>query len=66
MPTKKKKNFASKSGAEIDIDKIQAMNDITLDRGSSPSLTNIECYINGKFLTIIQADGYFFRKKTKE
>ncbi len=58
FPTKMKKNFVSKTGAEVHIDKVQAMNDITLDRGPSQSLTNIECYINGKLLTTIQADGY--------
>jgi len=60
--TLKKKNLASLSGTEILIDQLQAMNDITLDSGSSLTLTNMDCYINGKLLTSIRADGYFYKR----
>lgn len=52
-----KKNFASRSGSKVLIERIQAMNDIVLDRGSAQALTNIEFFINGKYVTKILADG---------
>jgi NAD kinase len=52
-----KKNFASNTLANVLIEKIQALNDIVLDRGSAQALTNIEFSINGKYVTNILADG---------
>jgi len=52
-----KKNFISKALTNVLIEKIQAMNDIVLDRGSAQSLTNIEFSVNGKYITNILADG---------
>jgi len=41
-----------------------ALNDITIDRGSSPSLTNIETYVDNTYLTNVQADGVIFATPT--
>lgn len=34
-----------------------AMNEVTVDRGMSPFLTNLECYCDGSFVTHVQGDG---------
>jgi len=55
-----KKNFAFECTPSVRIDKIQAINDITLDRGEAQALTNIEFFVNGKYLTNIRGDGYSY------
>eukprot|EP00357_Protocruzia_adherens_P023193 CAMPEP_0115005114 /NCGR_PEP_ID=MMETSP0216-20121206/19660_1 /TAXON_ID=223996 /ORGANISM="Protocruzia adherens, Strain Boccale" /LENGTH=373 /DNA_ID=CAMNT_0002371341 /DNA_START=285 /DNA_END=1406 /DNA_ORIENTATION=+ len=35
----------------------QAFNDVSIERGDSPALSNIECYVNGHFATSIRGDG---------
>lgn len=32
------------------------LNECLLDRGSSPSLANLECYIDGNHITTVQVD----------
>jgi NAD+ kinase len=43
---------------------LYALNQITIDRGSFNYLTNIECYINGHPLTVIQGDGVIIASPT--
>lgn len=33
------------------------LNDVVIDRGPSPNLTNIDLYLDGKFITSVQGDG---------
>ncbi|KAL1922876.1 uncharacterized protein VTP21DRAFT_9252 [Calcarisporiella thermophila] len=40
-----------------EIGSIQVMNEVNLHRGRHPSLTSIDCYVNGEYLTEAVADG---------
>ena len=33
------------------------LNDVVIDRGASPYLTNLECFADGAFVTRVQGDG---------
>jgi len=41
-----------------------ALNDMVLDRGPSPFLTSVECYCNGKLITLVQGDGLIIATPT--
>lgn len=40
---------------------VQVMNEVVVDRGPSPYITNLEVFCNGRLITTVQADG---KKKT--
>lgn len=42
----------------------EVLNEVVLDRGSNPYLTNIECYERGRFITRVQADGVMLATPT--
>lgn len=42
----------------------ECLNEIVVDRGSSPYLTNIECYERGRLITRVQADGVIIATPT--
>lgn len=42
----------------------QVLNEVVVDRGSSSFLTNIECYIAGRLITRVQADGIMIATPT--
>ncbi|GBF92618.1 ATP-NAD kinase [Raphidocelis subcapitata] len=42
----------------------QVLNEVVVDRGSSSFLTNIECYISGRLITRVQADGIMLATPT--
>jgi len=42
----------------------EVLNEIVLDRGSNSFLTNIECYISGRMITRVQADGIMLATPT--
>ena len=37
----------------------QVMNDVVVDRGPSPYLTNLELFCNGRIMTSVQGDGNY-------
>ena len=43
---------------------IIVMNEVVIDRGMSPFLTNIECYCDGVFVTAVQGDGIIISTPT--
>lgn len=45
-------------------DEFCVLNEVTIDRGSSPYLANLECFCDGTHLTTIQADGVIFATPT--
>ena len=49
-----KMNYKCADEAVWDGDEHVALNEVVLDRGSSPFLTNLECYCNGNFVTHVQ------------
>jgi len=36
---------------------VQVMNEVVVDRGPSPYLTNLEVFCNGRIMTSVQGDG---------
>ena len=40
------------------------MNEVVVDRGLSPYLTNLEFYCNGRLMTSVQGDGKQIYKQT--
>jgi NAD+ kinase len=42
----------------------EVLNEVVIDRGSSSFLTNIECYVQGRFVTRVQADGVMLATPT--
>lgn len=40
-----------------DMEEVHVANELIIDRGPTQSITNIECFINGNFLTNINGDG---------
>ena len=36
---------------------VQVMNEVVVDRGPSPYLTNLEIFCNGRIMTSVQGDG---------
>ena len=38
-------------------DAIMVLNEVVIDRGMTASLTKLECYIDGNYVTVIQGDG---------
>lgn len=47
---------AAKNEIEIE-DPILVLNEVTIDRGISSYLTNLECYCDNSFVTCVQGDG---------
>jgi len=44
--------------------RFNVLNEVTIDRGSSPYLANLECYCDDVHLTTVQADGIIFATPT--
>ncbi|EGC32307.1 hypothetical protein DICPUDRAFT_155765 [Dictyostelium purpureum] len=42
----------------------QVLNEVTIDRGTNPYLSNLECCCDGKLITIVQADGLIIATST--
>jgi NAD+ kinase len=52
-----------KNGMEEE-ESYQVLNELVIDRGLSPYLTAIDCFISNKFITQIQADGLIISTPT--
>lgn len=59
-----KSKFNKKKDTKVKFGTLYALNEITVDRGPFNYLTNIECEINGHFLTSIQGDGVIISSPT--
>eukprot|EP00762_Andalucia_godoyi_P002698 ANDGO_03368.mRNA.1 putative NAD kinase 2 len=53
----------AETGAEM-YHSLTALNEVVIDRGVSPYLTGIECYVDGEFVTHISADGVIVASAT--
>ena len=42
------------------------MNEVVVDRGPSPYLTNLEFFCNGRLMTSVQGDGKQINKQTNK
>lgn len=43
---------------------LQVLNEVVVDRGASPYLSNLDCYCDGKYITTVQADGIIMSTPT--
>ncbi|KAM9963720.1 hypothetical protein ACTFIW_006971 [Dictyostelium discoideum] len=51
-------------GSNINRHRYQVLNEVTIDRGTNPYLSNLECCCDGKLITIVQADGLIIATST--
>lgn len=42
----------------------QVLNEVVIDRGASPYLSNLDCFCDGKYITTVQADGIIMSTPT--
>lgn len=42
----------------------QVLNEVVVDRGASPYLSNLDCFCDGKYITTVQADGIIMSTPT--
>ena len=45
-------------------EKFQVLNEVVVDRGASPYLSNLDCFCDGKYITTVQADGIIMSTPT--
>eukprot|EP00177_Eucheuma_denticulatum_P004984 GFKZ01009072.1.p1 GENE.GFKZ01009072.1~~GFKZ01009072.1.p1 ORF type:complete len:734 (-),score=90.97 GFKZ01009072.1:245-2446(-) len=45
-------------------EEFHVLNEVVIDRGSSPYLSNLDCYCDGKYITTVQADGIIMSTPT--
>lgn len=45
-------------------EEFQVLNEVVIDRGSSPYLSNLDCFCDGKYITTVQADGIIMSTPT--
>lgn len=53
-----------RQGKEEPDQSYEVLNEVVVDRGASPYLTNIECYERGRMITRVQADGIMLATPT--
>lgn len=45
-------------------EEFQVLNEVVVDRGASPYLSNLDCFCDGKYITTVQADGIIMSTPT--
>lgn len=45
-------------------EEFHVLNEVVIDRGSSPYLSNLDCFCDGKYITTVQADGIIMSTPT--
>ncbi|CAD7703844.1 unnamed protein product [Ostreobium quekettii] len=53
-----------RKGQEAPVQSYEVLNEVVVDRGASPYLTNIECLERGRMITRVQADGIILATPT--
>ena len=48
----------------LDNDRLLSVNEVVIERGPNPWLTALDCYVDGQFLTTVQADGFIIATST--
>jgi NAD+ kinase len=54
----------SKGGDAIEAEQFEVLNELVIDRGPSPYVSNLELYGDNELLTVVQADGCIFSTPT--
>ena len=58
------KNTAPDSPQHIEAEQFEVLNELVIDRGPSPYVSNLELYGDNNLLTVVQADGCIFSTPT--
>jgi NAD+ kinase len=58
------KNAAAGSPSHIEAEQFEVLNELVIDRGPSPYVSNLELYGDNNLLTVVQADGCIFSTPT--
>jgi NAD+ kinase len=58
------KNAAPGSPQHIEAEQFEVLNELVIDRGPSPYVSNLELYGDNNLLTVVQADGVIFSTPT--
>ncbi|KAI8943187.1 hypothetical protein NX059_001217 [Plenodomus lindquistii] len=58
------KNAAPGSPTHIEAEQFEVLNELVIDRGPSPYVSNLELYGDNNLLTVVQADGVIFSTPT--
>ncbi|KAJ4305838.1 NAD(+) kinase [Kalmusia sp. IMI 367209] len=58
------KNSASGGPQHIEAEQFEVLNELVIDRGPSPYVSNLELYGDNNLLTVVQADGCIFSTPT--
>lgn len=58
------KNVAQGSPQHIEAEQFEVLNELVIDRGPSPYVSNLELYGDNDLLTVVQADGVIFSTPT--
>ncbi len=58
------KNVAAGSPQHIEAEQFEVLNELVIDRGPSPYVSNLELYGDNNLLTVVQADGCIFSTPT--
>lgn len=62
-------NSSSKNGSKTNSglskhSRFSVLNEVVVDRGASPYLSNLDCFCDGKYITTVQADGIIMSTPT--
>lgn len=61
---RKDRNKGAEAGAVVEGEQFEVLNELVIDRGPSPYVSNLELYADDEILTVVQADGCIFSTPT--
>ncbi|KAF7585125.1 NAD(+) kinase [Aspergillus hancockii] len=61
---RKDRSKGAEAGAVEEGEQFEVLNELVIDRGPSPYVSNLELYADNDFLTVVQADGCIFSTPT--
>lgn len=61
---RKDRRKGAEAGAVEEGEQFEVLNEVVIDRGPSPYVSNLELYADGELLTVVQADGCIFSTPT--
>ncbi|KAI5793050.1 NAD kinase associated with ferric reductase [Geopyxis carbonaria] len=56
--------YREENGESVEKDQFEVLNELVIDRGPSPYVSNLELYGDNELLTVVQADGCIFSTPT--
>ncbi|KAJ5887792.1 NAD(+) kinase [Penicillium taxi] len=61
---RKDRSKGAEAGAVVEGEQFEVLNEVVIDRGPSPYVSNLELYADDNLLTVVQADGVIFSTPT--